>query len=71
MRLIDSNALDSFFFYISHKSRELKEVITPHHIGDFTYYDCEDIIKELKPKAKRHFVEFLERNPIQVHEYNE
>lgn len=71
MRLISSDALDRFFGHISHKAREFKEGLEQHAIGDFVYYDCDEVAENLKPKAKKCFREFIERNPLQVNEYNQ
>lgn len=71
MKLINSHVLDRFFFYSSHHSSLFKQLLTFNEIGDFVYYDCEEIRKNLKPKAREHFDEFIERNKMEVHEYGE
>ena len=68
MKLINADALDKFYGYIGHKIREIKTQIKCYQIGDFCYYDCEEVRNLLKPKAKELFDEFMERNPFQINE---
>lgn len=70
MKIISSGALDRFFFYSSNRSMLIKQMIQFYEIGDFVYYDCDEIRGVLKPKAKALFDDFLQRNPFQVHEYH-
>ena len=68
-KVITSYALDKFLGYISHICRSYQERLTPIRFGDFVYYDCEEIDSLLmKPKAKKAFKEFIERNPYQIKE---
>lgn len=71
MRLINSHVLDRFFFYSLHHSSLFKQLLTFHEIGNFVYYDCDEIRENLKPKAREYFDEFIERNKMEVHEYGE
>lgn len=71
MRLISSFAIDRFFVFISQISREVKIKCKWYQEGDFIYYDVEEVKKVLKPKAKRAFDDFVERNKMEIHEYGE
>lgn len=69
-KLMSRDALERFFGYNSHFFLSFQSNLVRYAIGDFVYYDSEEVESILTPKAKKHFREYQERNPLQFVEYN-
>ena len=68
--LIDSAALDRFFGYQSNFIMAFTLDLKRYFIGDFLYFDSDEIESRLKPKAKKTFKEFRDRNTLRFVEYD-
>lgn len=71
MKIIPSYALDLFFGFNSTYIVHFKGCLTPIAIGNFIYYRIEEIMSKMTKKQLMHFNEFMETNPLQIHEYNQ
>lgn len=69
-KLMSMDTLERFFEYNSNFFLRFQSNLVRYAIGDFVYYDSKEVESILTPKAKKHFREYQERNPLQFVEYN-